>query len=123
MRIFTKRMFAAALIILALPVAIPTAATAAGMGHTFIMRGSVVGMTDGKATICIGKADGAKVGQTLEVVRVETLPFPGGKSGTTFRRRDVGSVQINAIIDDHFATATVVKGDVAKHDIVELRKN
>jgi hypothetical protein len=47
----------------------------------------------------------------------------GTKGTPAFRREDVGSIRINAIIDDHFATATVVKGDVAKNDIVELRKN
>ena len=121
MHILTKRTFAAALVMLALPVAIPTAATAAGIGHSFFMRGSVVGMENGTPTICIGKADGAKVGQVLDVVRVTT--GQGTKGVPAFRREDVGSIRINAIIDDHFATATVVKGDVAKNDIVELRKN
>ena len=119
--IFTKRTAAAALMMLASPIAIPTAANAAGMGHSFFMRGSVVDMTNGTPTICIGKADGAKVGQTLDVVRVTSLP--GAKGGTSFRRDDVSQIRINAVVDDDFATATVIKGKVAENDIVELRKD
>ena len=104
MHIVTKRTFAAALIMLALPVAIPTAATAAGIGHSFFMRGSVVGMENGTPTICIGKADGATADQVLDVYRVKAGPGPKGG----FTRTNVGSIRINAIIDDHFATATVV---------------
>ena len=121
MHIFPKRTLAAALILLALPTGLPTAATAAGIGHSVIMRGSVVAVTDGKPTICVGKADGAKVGQTLDVIRMTTLP--GARGGSGFRRENIGQIRISAIIDDHFATATVVKGDVEKHDIVELRKS
>ena len=121
MRIFAKRTLAAALIILALPIGLPTAATAAGIGHSFITRGSVVDVTGGKPTICVGKADGAKVGQTLDVIRMTTLL--GARGGSGFRRENTGQIRISAIVDDHFATATVIKGDVAKHDIVELRKS
>ena len=119
MRIFTKHTFAAALIMLALPVGLPTAASAAGIGHSFIMRGSVVDVTDGKPTICVGKADGAKVGQTLDVVRIANT----GEKSPLFRRRAIGKVRIDAIIDDHFARATVVSGKAEKHDIVELRRD
>lgn len=121
MHIFPKRTFAAALIMLALPIGLPTAVTAAGISHSFIMRGSVVEVTDGKPTICVGKADGATVGQTLDVIRMTALP--GARGGSGFRRENIGQIRISAIVDDHFATATVVKGDVEKHDIVELRKN
>lgn len=121
MSIFTKRTFAAALIMSALPTGMPIAATAAGIGHSVIMRGSVVEVTNGKPTICVGKADGAKVGQTHDVIRMTTLA--GARGGFGFRRDDVGQIRITAIVDDHFAFATVVQGDIAKHDIVELRKS
>ena len=64
MRIFPNRTIVAALIMLALPIGLPTAARAAGIGHSFIMGESAVEVTDRKPTICVGKADGAKVGQT-----------------------------------------------------------
>ena len=92
MHIFTKPAFAAALIMLALTVASPTAATAAGIGHSFFMRGSVVGMENGTPSICIGKADGAKVGQVLDAVRVTT--GQGTKGVPAFRREDIGSKRL-----------------------------
>jgi hypothetical protein len=119
MHIFAKRSLTAALIMLAVPAAIPAAANAAGIGHSFFMRGSVVDMTNGVPTICIGKADGATTGQVLDVYRVKAGPGPKGG----FTRINVGSVRIDSIVDDHFATTSIVKGNVEKNDLVELRKN
>ncbi len=118
MPIFTKRTFATALIMLALPTGFPTAALAAGIGHTLFMRGSVVDMTGGVPTICIGKADGALAGQVLDVYRVTAVQ--GMKAA--FFRKHVGSIRIAAIVDDHFATTAVIKGNIAKHDIVEMSR-
>jgi hypothetical protein len=96
---------------------------AQGIGHSFFMRGSIVG-TDPKGTvICIGKADGAEVGQSLEVYRVINHPGPIKGAATPFHRQRVGSVKIDHVFDDHFAHVTVVDGKPAKNDIVELRKN
>lgn len=95
---------------------------AQGLGHTWIMRGQVVQMANGEAVLCIGKADGAKPGQTLIVARAESIPNPQTKAGTGFRKREVGAVTIVNIIDDHFARANVTKGDVKLHDIVELQQ-
>lgn len=111
----------AALVMAATPIALPTAANAAGIGHSFFMRGQIVDMTGGVPTVCVGRSDGAKVGQTLDVVRVTTIP--GTRGGSSFRREDVGKVRIDAIVDDHFARASVISGRPAKHDIVELRQN
>lgn len=99
-----------------------TTAAAQGIGHTWIMRGQVIQAGNGEAVLCIGKADGAAPGQTLQVVRAEMVSTPGAKGGVSFRRRDVGTVSVAAIIDDHFARAKVTKGDVKAHDIVELER-
>jgi hypothetical protein len=37
-------------------------------------------------------------------------------------RAPVGKVKIENIIDDHFAKARVIEGDIVKNDIVELQK-
>lgn len=111
-----KRAMLTAAVALAVPVAIAAPANATGIGHTMFMKGSVVDMTDGVPTVCIGKADGATVGQVLDVYRVKVGPGP--KGGLT--RTNVGSVRINVIVDDHFATTSIVKGTIAKNDIVEL---
>ena len=99
-------------------------ATAQGIGHTWLMRGSIVGSDDTGPVVCIGKADGAEVGQVLEVYR--NVPVAGSSytgTGPAFRRQAVGHVRIDHIYDDHFAHVSVTDGKPTKHDIVELRRN
>ncbi|GGI68896.1 hypothetical protein GCM10007973_02490 [Polymorphobacter multimanifer] len=114
-----KTFFAASLLAATLFMAQP--ALAQGMGHTFIMRGQVVGMTDGKPVVCIGKADGAKVGQVLDTYRVTYTPGSSKSTISPYRREKVGQVTINDLFDDHFAHATVTSGAAALHDIVETK--
>jgi hypothetical protein len=94
-----------------------------GIGHSFFMRGSIVGEDTTGTVVCVGKADGATVGQVLEVYRVETTPGPSKTPGSGFRRVLVGHVKINHIFDAHFAHVSVTDGAPAVNDIVELRKN
>lgn len=121
MSTFFKATAFATAVWLSAPVTLVAPAYAQGIGHTFIMRGTVVDMTRGVVTVCIGRADGAQVGQTLSVVRISSI----GAAGKTlsFRRQDIGSLTISRIVDDHFAQATVVSGRIAKNDIVEFRRN
>lgn len=92
---------------------------AQGIGHTFFMRGSIVEIDSTGPVICIGKADGAQVGQTLEVYRAKIVPGPQ-KTPPSYRRELVGHVTIDRIFDDHFAHVRVKDGSPAKYDIVEL---
>jgi len=86
--------------------------------HGFIMRGSVVEVFDSEVYLCIGSADGATVGQELNVHRIsQTSANP---KTPVFVRHDVGKVKITAIVDEHFARAAVLSGKVEKNDIVEL---
>lgn len=115
-----SRLYAAACLSLA-AITVSQPLTAQGLGHTFFMRGQVVKAAGPDVVVCIGKADGAQVGQTLKVVRV--IERPGPPKGTAqFDRRDVGRVTITQIIDDHFARASIASGDVKKHDLVELHR-
>ncbi len=98
-----------------------TPVSAQSLRHIVFMRGQVVDMTDGVATICIGSADGARTGQVLDVTRVVPVTVPV-KAGPAFRRKDVGHVRIDSIVDTHFAHATVIGGEAKVHDIVELRR-
>ena len=118
--VFKAPAFAAS-VFLAAPVALPAPADAQGIGHTYLMRGSVVDVSPGVVTVCIGRADGAQAGQTLSVMRVTSVGGPGKL--LSFHRQAVGSLKISRIVDDHFAQATVVSGKIAKNDIVELRRN
>ncbi|CAM5554349.1 MULTISPECIES: hypothetical protein [Sphingomonadales] len=96
---------------------------AQGIGHTWFMRGSIVDTGSNGTVVCIGKADGAEVGQKLEVYRVVTHPGPSKGVAPTYHRQLIGHVTIDHIFDDHFAHVSVADGTPAKHDIVELRKN
>ena len=98
-------------------------AMAQGIGHSLFMRGSIVDTGSNGTVVCIGKADGAEVGQKLEVYRVVTHPGPSKGVAPTYHRQLVGHVTIDHIYDDHFAHVSVADGTPAKHDIVELRKN
>ncbi len=114
-----KTFFAASLMAATLLAAQP--ALAQGMGHSFFMRGQVVGMDDGKPVVCVGKADGAKVGQVLDTYRVTYTPGSSKSTISPFRREKVGQVTINHLFDEHFAHATVTSGVAALHDIVETK--
>ena len=112
-----RNLLIGALVLGATPMMMSSSAIAAGMKHGFIMRGVVVDKTEGVTTVCIGKADGAAPGQTLNVVRV--IVTPGTKS-PSMRRMNVGKVRIDSIVDDHFARVKAVSGEVTLHDLVEL---
>ena len=97
-------------------------ASAAGtpsIRHSFLMRGQIVEADKSALVICIGSADGAKAGQELEVIhhnRVKTGPKGRGR----FERERVGRVRIDAIVDEHYAEATVISGKAGLNDSVEL---
>lgn len=116
-----KKSIALALAGITLASAVP--ALAQGIGHSFFMRGSIVDSDATGTVVCVGKADGATVGQVLDVYRVKTLPGPAYKGAGPFYRRElVGHVKIDHIYDEHFAHVSVADGTPAVHDIVELRK-
>ncbi|MBB3983261.1 hypothetical protein GGR44_002948 [Sphingobium fontiphilum] len=116
-----KKSLMAALAGISMLAAVP--AMAQGIGHSFFMRGSIVGADAQGTIVCIGKSDGAEVGQTLEVYRVVTHPGPSKGAGPTYHRQLVGHVTVDHIYDDHFAHVAVKDGTPAKHDIVELRRS
>ena len=83
--------------------------------HGYLMRGSIVDKSAEGVVLCIGSKDGATVGQQLSVIKV-TQGTPKG----VFLKQKVGSVTITAIIDEHFAKATVKTGQAELGQIVEL---
>ncbi|CAH0498975.1 hypothetical protein [Novosphingobium sp. CECT 9465] len=101
--------------------AVPVAA--ASVGHSWFMRGSIVGEQAEGKVVCIGSEDGATVGQILDAYKVVQNPGPGNKgAGPTFRRERTGHVRIDHVYDAHFAHVSVVDGAPSVHDIVELRR-
>ncbi|PKN61724.1 MAG: hypothetical protein CVU57_28165 [Deltaproteobacteria bacterium HGW-Deltaproteobacteria-15] len=85
------------------------------------MRGQVLEVTGGEAYICIGTAEGGKAGQEYAVYRfVKSMAGPQ-KQAQVFTRQTVGEVRITEVVDEHYAKARVLKGDVRVNDVVQLK--
>lgn len=98
-------------------------ASAQTIRHTVFMRGTIVDSNKLGPVLCIGKADGARSGQLLDVYRVKFHPGPPGKAATpSYHRELIGQIRIAHVLNDHFAQATITRGAPATHDIVELRR-
>ncbi|MHC1697930.1 MAG: hypothetical protein AB9919_07735 [Geobacteraceae bacterium] len=96
-------------------------ATMETAGHKYIMKGQVLDVSGGEAYLCIGSADGASSGQEFPVYRYVKLPFAGPKQTTpSFTREMVGTVKIKQVVDVHYATATILNGDIKTNDVAEL---
>ena len=78
--------------------------------HEYMMRGQVLEVEAAGVVVCVGKKDGAEVGQVLDVVRHVPTSSHTKTAGPRFRSEEVGTVKITALFDDHDATAEVVKG-------------
>ncbi|MDO8418294.1 MAG: hypothetical protein Q7S87_19165 [Agitococcus sp.] len=89
--------------------------------HSWIMRGQILSIEEGKTVICIGKHDRAKVGQVLEVIR-HSASVAGGNRAPALARVNVGQVRITKIFDEHYSEAEVVSGDLKTNDTVELER-
>jgi hypothetical protein len=90
-----------------------------GFRHKYLMRGQVLEVENQTLVLCIGTADGAEVGQELDVVRHVKSQIPPKATGPNFQRQTVGKVRITTIFDEHYAEATVLDGDVRLNDTVE----
>ncbi len=84
--------------------------------HKYFMRGQVLEVEDGKAYLCIGSEEGAKVGQVFTVHRYVKI---GGARGS-YRTDLVGTVKITEV-ETHMAWAQIVTGDVKANDVVDLK--
>ncbi|MBI4768534.1 MAG: hypothetical protein HY787_28745 [Deltaproteobacteria bacterium] len=94
------------------------------------MKGSIIETHDSSIYLCIGKKDGAAVGQEFDVYKTivtypPAIPSPrvgprGSQVTPTFQRESTGRVRITKILDEHFAEATIISGKAEKNSIVEL---
>lgn len=89
--------------------------------HEYLMSGQVVSTNNDSVVVCVGEANGAEVGQVLTAYRIVTND-DWEEGATSFKKLDIGQVKINKIINDHFANVIVLKGDIKKHDMVQLNK-
>lgn len=88
--------------------------------HEVLMRGQILEADAGALVVCVGEADGAQVGQVLEVVRHKRVSRGPKAAGPRFRREPVGQVRITELFDTHYAQAEVVTGKPKVNDTVEL---
>jgi len=86
------------------------------------MRGQILEVDDNIAYLCIGSSDGASVGQELTVVKHGRMPTPARFSEPRYKREEIGKVKIVEIVDEHYAKANVLTGEVKVNYVVELRK-
>lgn len=100
-------------------IALPSVSNAQGLWHR-IMRGTIVANDNGAITVCVGRSDGAKIGQELLVTRVTNTGI-GVKGSTAWRLQNIGRIRLTEVFDEHFAQATVISGSPSKNDLVELR--
>ena len=100
----------------------PAAGSDPGMRHTVFMAGSVIEASAEGIYLCIGTPEGAAVGQQLDVVRLTRDKGGNPKQGARFKREKVGAVRIDAIVDEHFAQATLLSGGAERGDIVRLEE-
>ena len=88
--------------------------------HEVVMRGQILEADAGALVVCVGEADGAQVGQVLDVVRHKRVSRSPKAAGPRFRREPVGQVRITELFDTHYAQAQVVSGKPKVNDTVEL---
>jgi hypothetical protein len=89
--------------------------------HGYMMKGQILDVSDGVAYLCIGSAEGAKAGQEFPVYRHTRLQYTGEKQKSPrYNRENVGSVKIMEVVDEHYAKANILRGDIKVNDVAEL---
>ena len=118
------RWFAALALVgaLAFSFALPGVASASegGFRHNVLMRGQVLEKGDETLVVCVGQADGAQVGQVLDVIRHKRRIRYSRAGGPRYRRENIGQVRIAELFDSHYAEAEVISGSPKVNDTVEL---
>jgi len=89
----------------------------ASIYHRVFMKGSIIETEDSEVFLCIGRKDGASVGQELNVYKITTFAIERKPEPTIkrFRREYTGKVKITEIIDEHFAKAIILSGKAEKN--------
>src|SRR3546814_471315 len=88
--------------------------------HKLVMQGQVLSVDGNALVVCIGKSNGAEVGQELNLVRHVRDSAAPKAGGPGFHREAIGKVRIAEIFDAHYARAEVVQGTAKASDMVEL---
>ena len=87
--------------------------------HNALMKGQIVDTTDGVVTMCIGSREGANSGDKFRVMRSIFRSDVVEDGESNYELVEVGTVKILTIVNEHYATAKVLDGDVKIYDIAE----
>lgn len=92
-----------------------------GVHHGAMMRGQILDLDNGTATISVGTQDGVKPGQIFDVQHYTHVFGDSSNNGASnYSRSVVGKVQIIEVIDAHYARAQIASGKPSVNDVVEL---
>ncbi len=116
MLIKISKLFAVVLLTL-----VVSACSTSQFSHEYLMKGQVVSTNNDDVIVCIGTADGATVGQELAAYRF-TVEQGAEEGSEYYNKVKIGHIKIQAIINKHFARATVLDGDIQDNDMVELTR-
>ena len=89
------------------------------LNHRLIMKGQVVSVDSETIVVCVGSKDGAEMGQVLDVVRYQ-FNAVSSEGDEQYIRVPVGKVKLQKIVNEHFARAVLISGEVHASDMVEL---
>jgi hypothetical protein len=109
------------LAIVAAAVFVPALAAQTSGYHKRLMKGTILSTQDHGVYLCIGTEHGAAAGQVLDVVKITRVRAGSPKAAPRYERRHIGRVRIDAVVNGHFARATVVEGEAVQGSVVMLK--
>ena len=89
-------------------------------GHKYVLRGQIVDVIDDAIYFCVGKEEGAVVGQEYNDYNFVKTGTP--KNPPIFTKVATGTIKLTEINDEHLAKGKVLSGKVETHYTVELKK-
>ena len=116
-----KRNYILGMVLAIFFIAIAGCASLGSAGHKYVMRGQILEASGSEVYLCIGSRDGAETGQEFAVYRFVKEISPNPKLPMRFSKEEKGAVKITEIVDEHYAKAKVLAGDVKVNDVVELK--
>lgn len=91
--------------------------------HEYIMRGQILEISDNEVYLCIGRKDGAEVGQVYTVYNFRKTMYRNQKTPQfTYLKEKTGTVELIEIVDEHFAKAKILTGEAKRNYVVELSR-
>lgn len=91
--------------------------------HKYVMSGQVVNVDGNDVLVCVADTSELDTTHQFEVSRSVFINGFTEEGDSLYRRETVGKLRLKEIKDQHYALATVISGEIKKHDMVELSSN